>query len=96
MVTRVGRHYGIPLKGYHGVTQGDPLSPTIFNVDLDSIIRHWLAVVAATKEGREGLDLSTQDSEAYFNAKNGIDSTGDAAEGVRHPQRPLRPGWPQD
>ena len=32
MVARAGSYYGKGFKGGRGVTQGDPLSPTIFNV----------------------------------------------------------------
>ena len=35
-------------RGERGVTQGDPLSPTIFNVVVDAVVHHWLLV--ATKE----------------------------------------------
>ena len=39
------------------MTQGDPLSPTIFNVFMDSIIRHWVTVVSAIEAGAEGLGV---------------------------------------
>ena len=59
MVARAGRYYRKGFKGERGVTQGDPLSPTIFNVVVDAVVRHWLLL--ATKEaerrgewGREG------------------------------------------
>ena len=32
MVAWVGRYYGVQFKGRQGVTQGEPLSPKIFNV----------------------------------------------------------------
>ena len=48
MVARVGSYYGKGFKGGRGVTQGDPLSPTIFNVVVDAVVRHWLKI--ATQE----------------------------------------------
>ena len=32
MVARAGGYFGLPFKGYRGVTQGDPLSPTLLKV----------------------------------------------------------------
>ena len=40
------------------MTQGNPLSPTLFNVVRDTIICHWVTVVAPTADVLEGLDLS--------------------------------------
>ena len=40
MVAKDGGYFGRPFKGYQGVTQGDPLYPTIFNVFVDAVIRH--------------------------------------------------------
>ena len=59
MVARAGGYYGEAFKGAMGVTQGDPLSPTIFNVVVDVVVRHWIeGLVAETAEkgetGREG------------------------------------------
>ena len=45
MVVRVGGYFGDPLKGQHGMTQGDPLLPTMFNVVVDVVLRHWVSVV---------------------------------------------------
>jgi hypothetical protein len=35
--------YGQPIRSQWGVTQGDPLSPTIFNVVIDAIVRELLS-----------------------------------------------------
>ena len=48
MVARAGQYYGTGFKGGRGVTQGDPLSPTIFNVVVDAVVRQWLLL--ATQE----------------------------------------------
>ena len=42
MVAREGGYYGTGFKGERGVTQGDPMSPTIFNVVVDAVVRHWV------------------------------------------------------
>ena len=40
MAARAGGYYGTAFKGARGLTQGDPLSPTIFNVVVDAVVRH--------------------------------------------------------
>ena len=50
MVARAGGYYGTTFKGARGVTQGDPLSPTIFNVVVDAVVRHWLEGLQTTNE----------------------------------------------
>ena len=60
MVAKAGRYYGAAFKGSQGVTQGDPLSPTIFNVVVDLVVRHWVEVMVEgaeerVKNGKEGM-----------------------------------------
>ena len=38
MVTRVAGYYQTAFGGERGVTHGDPLSPTIFNVVVDAVV----------------------------------------------------------
>ena len=40
MVASAGGYYRKGFKGGRGVTQGDPLSSTIFNVVVDAVVRH--------------------------------------------------------
>ena len=40
MVAWAGGYFGTGFKGARGVTQGDPLSPTIFNVVVDAVVCH--------------------------------------------------------
>ena len=42
MVARAGGYYRTAFGGERDVTQGDPLSLTIFNVVVDAVIRHWV------------------------------------------------------
>ena len=50
MVAWAGGYYGAPFKGFCGMTQGDPLYPMIFNLVVDEVLRHWVIMVAETKE----------------------------------------------
>ena len=59
MVEWVGGYYGTSFQGARGVTQGYPPSPTIFNMVVYAVVRHWLMVVIASaeewsKRGKEG------------------------------------------
>ena len=62
MVARAGGYYGTVFKGARGVTQGEPLSPTIFNVVVDAVVRHWvtLALAKAEKRGERGARVFTK------------------------------------
>ena len=40
MAARAGGYNRKAFKGARGVMQGDPLSPTIFNVVVDTFVRH--------------------------------------------------------
>ena len=50
MVARACGYYGIAFWGERGVMQGDPLSPTIFNVVVDAVVRHWVTGVLEESE----------------------------------------------
>ena len=50
MAAQAGGYYGTAFKGARGVTQGDPLSPTIFNVVVDAVVWHWLEGLQTAKE----------------------------------------------
>ena len=52
MVARAGGYYGAVLKGCRGVTQGDLLSPNIFNVLVNVVFRHWVTVMLEVAEER--------------------------------------------
>ena len=52
MVARAGGYYRKGFKGGRGVTQGDALSPTIFNVVVDAVVRHWVTIAVTEAEKR--------------------------------------------
>ena len=68
MAAKAGGCYGPTFQSHCGLTQGDPLSPTIFNMVIDSVIRHWVKVVRGPQEGarQEGLGTSIQALSALF------------------------------
>ena len=45
MVAKAGGHYWAEFKGSRGVNLGDPISTTIFNVVVDSVVRHLFTVM---------------------------------------------------
>ena len=55
MVARAGSYYGTPFKVQEGVTQRDPLSPTIFNMVVDAVIRQWVALISGYEAGLGGF-----------------------------------------
>ena len=42
MVANVGGYFGSSFQGFRVVTQGVPLSPTILNVVVGAVVRHWV------------------------------------------------------
>ena len=52
MVARAGGYYGAAFKEERGVTQGYPLSTTIFNVMVDALVRHWVKVMVEGTENQ--------------------------------------------
>ena len=45
MVAKAGGYYGLDFQGFRGVTQGDPLPPTIFNMVVNVVVRHWVELI---------------------------------------------------
>ena len=62
MAARAGGYYGTAFKGARGVTQGDPMSPTIFNVVVDAVVMHWIdrLVAETAKKGDTGRERRHQ------------------------------------
>ena len=58
MVARAGGYYVEPFHRERGVTQGDPLLPTISNVVVDAVVHHRESLVA---EGADRDDSSSNE-----------------------------------
>ena len=63
MAARAGGYCGTDFKGERGVTQGDQLPPTLFNVVVDAVVWHWLEGLQAEKDEKEA-----EEGEGHFSA----------------------------
>ena len=59
------------------MTQGDPLSPTIFNVVVDAVVRHWLTILAQEAERRGERGREGRHQSALFYADDGMLASSD-------------------
>ena len=59
------------------MTQGDPLSPTIFNVVVDAVVRHWVTLVVKEAETRGGQGREGRHQAAFFYADDGMVASSD-------------------
>ena len=72
MVARVGGYFGVAFKGARGVTQGDPLSPTIFYVVVDVVVRHLVTVMVEVAEARGERGKEVRHQSALFYMDDGM------------------------
>ena len=55
MVPKVGNVFGRPFNMEIGVTQGEPVSPTIFNIVVDAVVREVLLEICGPQEAHHGF-----------------------------------------
>ena len=79
MVDRAGGYYSEAFKEERGVTQGDPLSPTIFNVVVDAVVRHWVDGIVDEAEEKGETGREGQHQSAVFYADDGMVVSSDPA-----------------
>jgi hypothetical protein len=72
LVARQAGYHGRPFSATRGVTQGDPLSPTFFNIVVDAVVRYWLSLVLDGTETDDGLGRSVAEQLALFYADDGL------------------------
>ena len=51
-----------------GVKQGDPLYPTIFNLVVDVVVQHWVAVMVESAEEKSGCGQEGRHQNSLFYA----------------------------
>ena len=77
IVAREGGYYGEVFKEAGGVTKGDPLSPTIFNVVVDELVCHWVTLVMAEAEKQGERGNKDRHQAALFYADDGMVASSD-------------------
>ena len=71
MICRAQGRYGDVFRAFRGLTQGGPLSPRIFNVLVDAIIREWLKEVLGEEASESGIGAAIYLFLALFYADDG-------------------------
>ena len=56
----MGRYYVTPFKCHRGITKGDPIYPTIFNMVVDVVICHWVMLVVGKDARPDGFGREVQ------------------------------------
>ena len=71
LTCRANRYYGNPFKASRGVTHGGLLSPHLFNVMVDAVVREWLRQVLGNKAAKSGYGDKVQNFLALFYVDDG-------------------------
>ena len=77
MVARADSYYGTAFQGAHGVTQGYLLSPTIFNVVVNAVVRNWVTVMVEGEEERGESGQEGGHQAVIFYADDGMVASSD-------------------
>ena len=76
MVCQAGGRYGRPFRARRGVTQGGPLSPTIFNLMVDAVVREWLKHALMLEDAQRAIQ-DVRKLLAAFYADDGLVASRD-------------------
>ena len=60
------KHRCAPFKGYHGVTQCNPLSLNLFNIVLYEVIRSWTKIITEEATGIEEFNCAVRKMSSFF------------------------------
>ena len=72
MAAKAGGYYGSGYQGFKGATQGDLLSPTIFNVVVDVVVRDWAKAMVEGADEQSGHRQYGRHQNALFYLENGM------------------------
>ena len=81
--------------GSWGVTQGDPLSPTIFNVVVDVVVCHWVSVMVEGAEDQGKREQEVRHQNSLFYKDDGMVASLESQwlQGVLAPWSACSTGW---
>jgi hypothetical protein len=71
LVCRAMGRYGEPFQAERGVTQGGPVSPRLFNIMVDAIVREWFRQVFGDEVARDGVGEAVRLFIALFYVDDG-------------------------
>ena len=77
MVAKAGGYYRSVFQGSRGVTQWDPLSPTIFNVVMDAVAINWVAVIVKSADNQIGRGQEGRHQNSLFYADDVMVASSD-------------------
>jgi hypothetical protein len=77
LVCRANGRFGEPFKAHRGVTQGGPVSPKIFNIMVDAIVREWIRILVGDEAASDGLKDAIRLLLAIFYADDGYIASRD-------------------
>ena len=60
------------------MTQGDIVSPTLFNIIVDAVVRYWFHGLEMDETASEGLRHLVRDRNVLFYAEDGLLASRDA------------------
>ena len=72
LVCRVNGRYGRGFKQSRGVTQGGPLSPRLFNIVVDAVVRKWLRRAIGDDAAKDGVAQMAAKFIALFYVDDGF------------------------